>query len=100
MGVKVLLVCMTQDKCVYEVRLESAEASEQVEEHVVNSSYGDGFSAEIIERKSDSDIKGVIFVIEVHGDAYEIPVFVEGFAEIEDAEVFDADVGVGESKFA
>lgn len=98
MGCERVILYMTQDKCVYEVRVESTDASVAVREHVTNSNYEDGFSAKIIDERSEDD--GVVFTIEVNGDAYEIPVFEEGFAEVPEAEVADADVSVGESKFA
>lgn len=89
---------MTQDKCVYTVRVESMSASAAVRSHVENSNHDDGFSAEVIEETSVDG--GTEFTIEVNGDAYEIPVFEEGFAEIEDAEVMDGDVEIGGSKNA
>lgn len=89
---------MTQDKCVYEIRVESMDASAAVREHVENSNYTDGFSAEITDERSEDG--GTVFTVEVNGDAYEIPVFEEGFAEIPEAEVYDAEVSVGESNFA
>lgn len=89
---------MTQDKCMYEVSVESTEASESVREHIKNSNYEEGFSAEILDERTEDG--GVVFTIEVHGDAYAIPVFEEGFAEISEAEVRDGSVEIGGSENA
>lgn len=91
---------MTQDKCVYTVRVRSIEASQAVREHVAESNDED-FSAEVTkEVVDDQSDDGTLFEIEVHGDAYEIPVFEEGFAEIQEAEVVEGEVEIGNSKLA
>lgn len=63
---------MTKDKCVYEVCVESSDVSVAVRDYVEGSNYDDSFSAEVVDERSDDG--GVVFTIEVHGDAYEIPV--------------------------
>lgn len=94
---------MTQDKCVYTVRVTSTDAVQAVRHHVEWSS-DEEFSAEITKEIVDETASvlsdSILFEIEVHGDAYEIPVFEEGFAEISEAEVVTGNVDIGKSKLA
>ena len=83
------MYAMTRDKCVYEIRVTSDEDSMAVRNHVENSNYDEDFSTEVTEEKMVGD--DIVFTIEVYGDSYEILLFEEGFSEIPNAEVIDAD---------
>jgi hypothetical protein len=91
---------MTQDKCTYTVRVTSIEASQNVRDIVEESNGSDTFSAEVTKEVVDEETDdGTLFEIEVHGDAYEIPVFEEELSECEDVTVVEGEVEIGKSKF-
>lgn len=89
---------MTQDKCIYTVRVTSIDASNQVRETVEEVNSSSKFSSEVTKEVVDEDDSGTLFEIEVHGDAYEIPVFEEELQEIENVEVVKGNVEIGKSK--
>lgn len=91
-------VCMTQDKCVYTVRIETEEKEQRVREVVAEPRSDDSFDAEVIDAETDADDRTVL-TVEVHGDGYEIPVFEEVLTDA-GGEIVEATVDVGGSKFS
>lgn len=86
---------MTQDKCVYTVTLADKDAGIQLETVCTETTENNAeFEASITETES------LTAIVTVHGDGYEIPVFEQKMNAVSGVSVDDADVSIGNSKFA